>query len=105
MGPTGSAGPTGSVGPTGAAATYVGTTGPTAGYVQHANFIDNYGSVTANTTGVTVTFAKPYVDNPPAITISGPSGAPYLVTNITKTNFLVKITSGTAVVIWRAIGT
>jgi hypothetical protein len=99
-------GPQGAVGPTGAAAAWSGSTGTAGatgagGFVQQGNLIDNWGSTNATTTGVAVTFARPYIDQPPAVTVSTGGAATPKVTAVTRTGFVL---TGSGLSYWRAIG-
>jgi hypothetical protein len=93
-------------GPTGSTPVTPGATG-TAGYLQHGNIIDNFGSVVATTAGVTGNFAKPYVNAPPFFTlggVTGPTGGQPYVSAISLTGLVIKTQSGAATVNYRAIG-
>jgi hypothetical protein len=85
------------MGPTGFA-DLAGVTGAgPSGYLQHGNFIDCWGTITATTTGVTGNFAKPYTDNPPIFTLGGVTGvtggAPY-VAGITEQEIFAAANQG-----------
>jgi len=116
-GPPGNAGSTGVSGPTGptgytGAPNVIGTTagvGSVSAF-QIANLIINYGQVTnAADSGTTVTFAIPYVDNPPYLALarghSGNTGS--FFTAVTKTNATLWQGTGAnnTVLHWHALGT
>jgi hypothetical protein len=110
-GTTGSTGPTGSLGPTGAA-NIIGTTagvGSVSAF-QISNFIINYGQITsAADSANTITFAIPYVDNPPYLALarghSGNTGS--FFTAVTRTTATVFQGTGAnnTVLHWHAMGT
>lgn len=102
-GPTGGQGLAGPTGATGPQPVMQAATGPTGGYLQSGNIITQWGSLVASTTGVTANFPRPYIDGPPFVAASAPSGG-VLQVSATKTTITISCNSGTPTVSWKAIG-
>jgi len=77
------------------------------GYFQLGNIVQNWGTIVATTGGVTGTFAKPYTNLVPAVTLSGATGAtggqPY-ISALSLTGVQVTTQSGTTTVYYQAVG-
>jgi hypothetical protein len=101
LGPTGAqgtAGGQGTIGPAGPAAAYAGATGPTAGYVELGNILQQWGTAAVMPSGTTVTFPKPYSITP-AVVVTGQAGGPFYATP-TATSVTITSTTGTQTVSW-----
>jgi hypothetical protein len=77
-------------------------TGPTGGYVELGNILQQWSSTSVAPSGTTVTFPKPYTAAP-AVFVSGQAGGPFYATP-TTTSVTIMSTAGTQTVSWQAIG-
>jgi hypothetical protein len=105
QGPTGMTGPVGLTGPTGPQPVFEGMTGPgVGGWLQRQNVIENWGMATIPGTpgSITITFAQPYVNGPPVVTLGNTTTTLTRITEITNTGATF---SGQGTVYWRALGT